>query len=178
VTLPSTTCRLRATDVDHIVPKVHGGTDDTSNLQSLCAAHHRLKTATVDRRWGPPEGRGVTVILVTHLMEEAERLADRVAVIRDGRLIALDTPSGIVSLVEPVQRLHFRPSAAVDDRLLTQLPEVRSVERAGPVVTVSGTGAFVQAVAAALARQQIIAHDLRIDRPDLDDAFLALTRRS
>lgn len=52
VTLPSTTCRLRATDVDHIMPKVHGGTDDAANLQSLCAAHHRVKTATQDRRWG------------------------------------------------------------------------------------------------------------------------------
>jgi len=52
VTIPSTTCRLRATDVDHIMPKVHGGTDDASNLQSLCAAHHRRKTATQDRRWG------------------------------------------------------------------------------------------------------------------------------
>ena len=40
--------------------------------------------------------RGVTVLLVTHLMEEAERLADRVAVFGEGRLIALDTPAGIV----------------------------------------------------------------------------------
>jgi 5-methylcytosine-specific restriction endonuclease McrA len=52
VSLPSFTCRLRATDVDHIVPKVHGGTDDASNLQSLCAAHHGCKTATLDRRAG------------------------------------------------------------------------------------------------------------------------------
>ena len=52
VTLPSTTCRLRATDVDHIVPKVHGGTDDASNLQSLCAGHHRIKSAMLDHRWG------------------------------------------------------------------------------------------------------------------------------
>jgi 5-methylcytosine-specific restriction protein A len=42
VTIPTTTCGLRATEVDHIKPKAHGGTDDRSNLRSLCAAHHRL----------------------------------------------------------------------------------------------------------------------------------------
>ena len=70
--------------------------------------------------------RGVTVLLVTHLMEEAERLADRVAVFGDGRVVALDTPAGIVS--------HGRPGAAppvpavgrrIEDGLLTGLPEVK-----------------------------------------------------
>jgi ABC-2 type transport system ATP-binding protein len=119
--------------------------------------------------------RGVTVLLVTHLMEEAERLADRVAVFRDGRIIALDTPAGIVARVEAEQRLRFRPSAPVDDRLLTDLPDVRRVERAGPVVVVTGTGGFIQAVTAVLARHQIVANDLRIERPNLDEAYLALT---
>jgi ABC-2 type transport system ATP-binding protein len=119
--------------------------------------------------------RGVTVLLVTHLMEEAERLADRVAVFGNGRVIAIDTPAGIVSMVEPEQRLRFRPSAPVEDRLLTDLPEVRSVEHTGPVVVVSGTGNVIQAVTALLARHQIVANDLRVDQPNLDDAFLALT---
>ncbi len=65
--------------------------------------------------------RGVTVLLVTHLMEEAERLADRVAVFGEGRLIALDTPAGIVSMADPEQRLRFRPSVPIDDQLLTDL---------------------------------------------------------
>ncbi len=121
--------------------------------------------------------RGVTVLLVTHLMEEAERLADRVAVIAEGRLIALDTPAGIVSMVDPSQRLRFRPSAAIDDRLLTDLPEVRRVERAGPSVVVTGTGNLVVAVTSVLARQGVIANDLRVDATNLDDAFLALTGR-
>jgi hypothetical protein len=43
---------MQATEVDHIVPKVYGGTDDAANLRSLCGWHHRLKTATQDRRWG------------------------------------------------------------------------------------------------------------------------------
>ena len=52
----------------------------------------------------------MTVILVTHFMEEAERLADRIALIDQGRLVALDTPAGIVSRVDAEQRLRFRPS--------------------------------------------------------------------
>src|SRR5207248_9902116 len=55
--------------------------------------------------------RGVTVLLVTHLMEEAERLCDRVAVIDSGRLVALDTPAGPARRVTPEQRIRFRPSA-------------------------------------------------------------------
>jgi ABC-2 type transport system ATP-binding protein len=120
--------------------------------------------------------RGVTVLLVTHLMEEAERLADRVAVLAGGRLIALDTPAGIVERVEPEQRLRFRPSVPIVDGLLLGLPEVRSVDHAGPVVVVTGTGNLVGAVMATLARHEVVANDLRIEQPTLDDAFLALTR--
>ena len=54
------------------------------------------------------------VLLVTHLMEEVERLADRVAVFRDGRVIAIDTPAGIVAQADPEQRVQFRPSVALD----------------------------------------------------------------
>jgi ABC-2 type transport system ATP-binding protein len=119
--------------------------------------------------------RGVTVILVTHLMEEAERLSDRVAVFGGGRLVALDTPDGIVSMIDPEQQLRFRPSQPIDDRLLTDLPEVRRVERTGPTVVVTGTGNVIQAVTSLLARHQIVANELRIEQPNLDDAFLALT---
>ncbi len=121
--------------------------------------------------------RGVTILLVTHLMEEAERLADRVAVFGDGHLIALDTPAGIVSMVDPDQRLRFRPSVPIEDRLLTDLPEVTRVERSGPVVVVTGRGNLINAVTSVLARHQIVAGDLRVEQANLDDAFIALTGR-
>ena len=120
---------------------------------------------------------GVTVILVTHFMEEAERLADRIALIDQGALVALDTPAGIVSRVDTEQRLRFRPSGPIDDGLLSGLPGVRTVTRDGSTIVVSGTGNLVQSVMAALARHQIVANDLRIDQADLDDAFVALTGR-
>ena len=121
--------------------------------------------------------RGVTVVLVTHSMEEAERLADRVAVIDGGRLVALDSPAALVSRTATAQQLRFRPSAPLDDRLLTDLPEVREVTRRGAWVFVTGTGDLLQAVTAVLARNHIVAADLRAEQASLDDAFLALTGR-
>ena len=122
--------------------------------------------------------RGVTVVLVTHLMEEAERLADRVAVIDGGRIVAIDTPSGIISRVSAEQKLRFRPSAPIEDRLLTDLPEVNGVERAGPLLVVTGTGNLIHAVTSVLAQHQVVANDLRVEQANLDDAYLALTART
>jgi ABC-2 type transport system ATP-binding protein len=122
--------------------------------------------------------RGVTVLLVTHFMEEAERLCDRLAVIDAGRVVALDTPAGIVAHVDAEQRLQFRPSAPLDDRMLTDLPEVHSVTRNGSTVLVAGTGNLVHAVTSVLARNQIVASELRVEQADLDDAFVALTGRN
>jgi ABC-2 type transport system ATP-binding protein len=108
-------------------------------------------------------------------MEEAERLCDRIAMIDSGRLVALDTPAGIVALTRTEQRLQFRPSAPVQDSLFAGLPEVSSINHNGGTVVVAGTGNLVQAVASVLARNQIIANDLRIEQVNLDDAFIALT---
>jgi ABC-2 type transport system ATP-binding protein len=121
--------------------------------------------------------RGVTVVLVTHFMEEAERLCDRVALIDAGRAVAIDTPAGLVSKVDTEQRIRFRPTTALDDRLLTGLPEVTDVARHGGQVVVTGTGNLVHAVTAVLARNQIIAAELRVEQASLEDAFVALTGR-
>lgn len=121
---------------------------------------------------------GVTILLVTHFMEEAERLCDRLALIDSGRVVAIDSPAGLVSTVDNEQRIMFRPSAPLDDTLLTALPEVTSVSRAGAQVLVTGTGNLLHAVTSVLARNQIIAADLRIEQTSLDDAFVALTGRA
>ncbi|MFF0145684.1 ABC-2 type transport system ATP-binding protein [Amycolatopsis sulphurea] len=130
--------------------------------------------------WDLIEGiraRGVTILLVTHFMEEAERLCDRLAVIDSGRVVALDTPAGLVAKVDDRQRIRFRPSAPLDDALLTALPEVESVQRAGGRVVVTGTGNLLLAVTTTLARNQLTAADLRVEQTTLDDAFVALTGR-
>lgn len=121
--------------------------------------------------------RGVTILLVTHFMEEAERLCDRIAVIDAGRLVALDTPAGLIAKVGDQQRVRFRPTTPFDHALLTTLPEVTSVEQAGGQLVVTGTGNLLLAVTTTLARRQIVAADLRIEQTTLDDAFVALTGR-
>ncbi|HEX8865265.1 MAG TPA: ABC transporter ATP-binding protein [Lentzea sp.] len=118
---------------------------------------------------------GVTILLVTHFMEEAERLCDRVAVFRDGRIAALDTPSGLVSRVDGATRVRFVPSAALDVRLLEALPEVSEVAQVGEQVVVSGSENLVHAVTSLLARKQIVARQLRVDQVSLDDAYVRLT---
>jgi ABC-2 type transport system ATP-binding protein len=122
--------------------------------------------------------RGVTILLVTHFMEEAERLCDRVAVIDAGAVAALDTPAGLIAGVETEQRIRFRPSKPMDDSLLTSLPEVRRVRRHGSQLEVAGTGNLLHAVTSVLATNQIIAADLRIEQATLDDAFVQLTGHS
>ncbi|CDR03838.1 ABC transporter ATP-binding protein [Streptomyces iranensis] len=117
----------------------------------------------------------VTVLLVTHFMEEAERLCDRIAIIESGRVVALDTPSGLVSRVDEQQIIRFKPSVPMDDELLTSLPEVSSVTRSRSQVTVVGKGNVVYAVISVLARNQIVANELRLEQASLDDAFVALT---
>jgi ABC-2 type transport system ATP-binding protein len=120
---------------------------------------------------------GVTVILVTHFMDEAQRLCDRLALFDSGRIAALDTPAGLVARAEQRQQVHFRPSAPFDDALLTQLPEVGEVRWRGPQITVVGTGNLLHAVSSVLARNQIVAEELRVEQTSLDDAFVALTGR-
>ncbi|MGW7538136.1 ABC transporter ATP-binding protein [Amycolatopsis sp. NPDC054798] len=130
--------------------------------------------------WGLVErirARGVTILLVTHFMEEAERLCDRLAVIDAGRVVAVDTPAGLVSRADDRQRIRFRTSGPLDDAVLTGLPEVAAVERAGSQIVVTGTGDLLLAVTSALARRQIAVTDLRVDQTTLDDAFVALTGR-
>ncbi len=120
--------------------------------------------------------RGVTIVLVSHFMEEAERLCDRVAVIDSGRVVAIDTPATLAEGVETEQRIQFRPSAPLDDRLLTSLPEVTSVLHRGEVVVVTGNSNAITEVMSVLARHQIVAQQLRVEQANLEDAFLALTR--
>jgi ABC-2 type transport system ATP-binding protein len=119
--------------------------------------------------------RGVTIVLVSHFMEEAERLCDRVALIDKGRVVVQDTPAGLAQRAEVGQRIQFRPSAPVSDAMLTSVPGVTDVIRRGDVVVVSGTGDAASGVISMLARNQIVARQLRVDQANLEDAFLELT---
>jgi ABC-2 type transport system ATP-binding protein len=122
--------------------------------------------------------QGVTVVLVSHFMDEVEELCDRVAILEQGRIAALDTPAGLVDRAGGEYRVRFRPMAPLDEQSLATLPDVTTVSRHAEQVTVTGTGDFASAVTAELARRQVIVADLRIEGRSLDSAYVALTRRS
>ncbi|XKK62970.1 ABC transporter ATP-binding protein [Streptomyces sp. ARC32] len=118
---------------------------------------------------------GVTVLLVTHFMEEAQRLCDRIAVIDRGRVAALDTPAGLIRRSAGATVISFTPSAPLEEADLRALPELASAEFKDGRVTLSGTDETVNAVVTLLARTRVTAHQLRVTDTTLDDAFLDLT---
>jgi ABC-2 type transport system ATP-binding protein len=121
--------------------------------------------------------RGATIVLVTHYMEEAEQLCDRVALLDRGRVVAIDSPAGLARRAGGGQRVRFVPSGPFDDPVLTDLPEVKDVERNGRHVVVSGSGDLVSAVVLALASAGLTAGDVRVESATLEDAFVRLTGR-
>jgi ABC-2 type transport system ATP-binding protein len=120
---------------------------------------------------------GVTILLVTHFMEEAQRLCDRVAMLDRGRVVALDTPAHLTARAKGGKLVRFVPSGSFDERLLSDLPDVSSVVHDGARVVVVGTGDLVNAVILTLAAAGIRAYDVELDSSTLEDAFVALTGR-
>ncbi len=120
--------------------------------------------------------RGTTVVLVTHFMDEAERLCDRLAVVDRGRVVATGTPQGLIDLHAPQVLVRFSTGAA-DLDFLYRVPGVEAVSRQGERVEVEGTGAVLARVAVALVERGIVPADLRAARATLEEVFLRLTSR-
>ena len=123
---------------------------------------------------------GVSVVLTTHLMDEAERLADDVVVVDAGRVVAAGTVEQLTR-TGAVGQLRFRTTPGLDlDQLLNALPE-------GCAAKESPAGAYLveghidpqvlSAVTAWTAGQGAMATDLRVERRTLEDVFLELTGR-
>jgi len=119
---------------------------------------------------------GTTVVLVTHFMDEAEHLCDRVAVVDRGRVVALDTPQRLIDGLGLPSVVRFTTSEP-DLGWLEKLDVVQSLVRHGAAVEIRGTGPVLALVASELVTHQIVPLDLRVERPTVEDAFLALTGR-
>jgi len=117
--------------------------------------------------------QGLTVILVTHFMEEAEYLCDRVALLHRGRIRAIDTPANLGAGLG--QRISFSATAALDLDMVRALPEVREAQVQGGRILIEGSGDVVAAVVALLVRERIVPEQTRVEQSTLDDAFVALT---
>jgi ABC-2 type transport system ATP-binding protein len=118
--------------------------------------------------------RGATVILVTHYMDEAEQLCDRIAVVDGGRLVATDTPQGLISRFGGPIRITFSPDGH-DVRFLEDVTHVQAVRRRGARIEAEGTGPVLALVAAELVARGLVPGDLRVEQPTLEEVFLRLT---
>jgi len=118
--------------------------------------------------------RGTTVVLVTHFMDEAEALCDRLVVIDSGKVVAEGTPQSLVDVYGGGVRVRF----TWDDELewLSGVRNVTAIRRDRDRFEVHGDGAVLAYVAAALVERGIAPVDLRQERATLEDVFLRLTR--
>jgi len=123
--------------------------------------------------------RGTTVVLVTHFMDEAERLCDRIAIMDGGRIVAMGTPRALIEAEVGTVRVKFSTSRsdgrAGDCGWLTGVPHVQAVRRRGDTVEVDGDGPVLAHVAGALLARGLEPVDLRVERPTLEETFLKLT---
>jgi ABC-2 type transport system ATP-binding protein len=118
--------------------------------------------------------RGTTVVLVTHFMDEAEHLCDRLAVVDRGKIIASDTPQGLIVRHTSQVRVIFA-TERTDLPWLEEVPGVKRINKTGTRVEVEGGGPLLALVAAALVEHGIVPADLRVEQPTLEDVFLKLT---
>ncbi|WP_234412631.1 ABC transporter ATP-binding protein [Nocardioides sediminis] len=120
--------------------------------------------------------RGTTVVLVTHFMDEAHRLCDRVAVLSRGRVLATGTPAALIAAHQPETVVRFTAPPDADVSFLRGVGGVRDVARVdGTGVLVRGSGPLLARVGHALVERGLEPEDLAGSVPSLEDAYLALT---
>jgi ABC-2 type transport system ATP-binding protein len=123
--------------------------------------------------------RGKTVFLTTHLMEEAERLCDRVAIIEHGRIIDMDQPQRLVDRHCPERSVMLSTGDASAAECLARVPSAVSVAQQLMRFTIRGTGdGFVSDVIQCLSENRIRVTEFRTELPNLEDVFLKLTGHS
>ncbi len=123
--------------------------------------------------------RGKTVFMTTHLMEEAERLCDRVAIIEHGKIIDIGSPEELVRRHCPTRTVVLAADSALVEERLRTIPSVEIVTHRESRFTVQGVGDdFVTEVIQCLSENRIRVTDFRTVLPNLEDVFLKLTGRS
>lgn len=121
---------------------------------------------------------GVTIVLVTHFMDEAERLCDRLAIIDHGRVVAEGTPAELIRASEEERAFRMRlpegtPESVATD--LTDLPEVSSVVADRDEYQVTGTHKVLPAAVLALAQRDVVPDEIRTLSRSLEDVFVRVT---
>jgi ABC-2 type transport system ATP-binding protein len=122
--------------------------------------------------------RGKTVFLTTHLMEEAERLCDRVAIIEHGRIVDLGTPEGLVARHCPDRTVILKTTDPTAETRLAAVPAVKTVVARDGQLTIEGGADLFTSVIGCLSEHRIEVTEFRTVMPTLEDVFLVLTGRS
>ena len=123
--------------------------------------------------------RGKTVFLTTHLMEEAERLCDRVAIIEHGRIIDIDPPETLVQRHCPERTVVLSTNDPTAEERLRAIPRFEAITSTDSRLTIRGSGDdFVTDVIHCLSEYRIKVTDFRTVLPNLEDVFLKLTGHS
>ena len=134
-------------------------------------ARHAIWALVTDIR-----DRGKTVFLTTHLMEEAERLCDRVAIVEHGRIVEMGSPAELVRKHCPQRAVVFACEREGITELLERIPWVEAVSSEGLTHQVSGTGEdFVTQIIRFISEEALRVSDFRTVMPTLEDVFLKLT---
>jgi ABC-2 type transport system ATP-binding protein len=127
------------------------------------------------------KGRGRTILLTTHYMDEAERLCDRVAVVDHGRVIALGTPAELIARLGGEHLIEFvvGEGELVDEGWLRSLPGVTALRREEPAysLTVTAPHVTLPALLERLQRDGRELTQLTTRHASLEDVFVTLTGR-
>ncbi len=118
--------------------------------------------------------RGATVLLVTHHMDEAERLCDRLAIVAGGRVVAQGTAQELITRSGGGLRVSFSTDLS-DVAWLEALEPVEAVARRGAHVEVRGSGPVLAVVATELGRRGVMPVDLRVEQPSFEDVYMDIT---
>ena len=124
------------------------------------------------------QAAGTTVILVTHFMDEAQALCDRVALLHEGRCVALDTPSALIDQLDAPYRVRFSAPSAIDLSALRAATDAQHVSTEDGRVEVRGTDDLLTSVVQHLAEHGHTPDDLHAQRATLEDVFLTLSNNS
>jgi ABC-2 type transport system ATP-binding protein len=119
---------------------------------------------------------GVTILLTTQYLEEADLLADRIAVLDQGKLVAQGTPDELKRLIPGGHiRLQFADASGFESAARTLGEVTRNDNELTLQVPTDGSVRSLKAVLDRLDNESIVVNDLTIHTPDLDDVFFAIT---
>ncbi len=126
------------------------------------------------------KAKGVTIILTTHYMEEAEVLCDRIAIMDNAKIIALDTPKGLLKLADVGSTIELHVDKQPDIAMIQAIPGVEQAELIDHTVRIvtKQPETVLPATFALKAKAGVTVTNLHMQTATLEDVFLKLTGRS